>query len=547
MRTDAGFVSSLKACAEKKDLLTGNKLHVDIIRHGLIQKPYLASSLISMYAKCGIISKAQQIHDEFQARNVVTWNAMITGYARHGQALEALNCYGRMKNEGIFPNHVTFICILKACGIIGAIDKGKQIHSKVVISIKDSMEKDLVIIGSALVDMYVKCGLIAIAQKVHNDLRVRNVVTWSILIAGYVQQGKGHEALNSYEKMRSEGILPDAITFTCILKACGNIGDAHGGRLVHGIAIETGVSTDTLLGSTIVGFYIKSGFLDESRKVFDGITRRDALLWGVIIAGYVQHGFCLAAIGLYIKMLGENVVPNEVIFAHTLKACAGMGATKEGKLIHSQIFESNLESDLLVGNSIIEVYVRFGLMDEAFKVFEKLSFRDVLSWSTIIEGCALHGEYLLVHQFLQELQRQGLKPDEYVLTHMLTACVQAGDPDEGIHYFKYMREYYGVEPNSEHYSCMVDLLGRAGHLHDAKDLLYSIPYHSPFIMWTSLLTSCRAHGNPQIGMQCFDNMMQLEPFDPSGHMLISNLLVEAGYQNVFDGIQIIETAKLAAM
>jgi pentatricopeptide repeat protein len=132
----------------------------------------------------------------------------------------------------------------------------------------------------------------------------------------------------------------------------------------------------------------------------------------VILAGYVQHGLCLAAIGLYITMVEEGGKPNEVVFAHTLNACGGMGATKEGKLIHSQIFESCLESDLLVGNSILKMYVQFGLIDDAFKVFENLSFRDIMSWSTMIEVCMLHGEHSLVHRFLEELQQQSLKPDE---------------------------------------------------------------------------------------------------------------------------------------
>ena len=426
MRTDAAFVSSLKACAEKKDLLTGNKLHVDIVRHGLVQKPYLASSLISMYAKCGIISKAQQIHDEFQARNVVTWNAMITGYARDGQALESFDCYERMENEGIFPNHVTFICILKACGITGAIDRGKQIHSKVLISIKDSMEKDLVMIGSALVDMYVKCGLIAIARKVHSDLPVRNVVTWSILIAGYVQQGKGHAALNSYEKMRSEGILPDAITFTCILKACGSIGASNKGKEIHEeVALKGLLQKDLVLGTALVDMYAKCGMLEKAREVLRELPGRDIVPWNALISGYAQHGQGHEALECFKSMREEGIAPDEVTFLSVLTACSHSGLLEDAQMCFSNMREKhNIVPNSEHGTCMVVVYGCVGQFDDAVSMIKTLpSLCDHPPvWFALLDACRKWGNVKLgALAFNQAIQVDGSSA-----AYALMASIYAG-------------------------------------------------------------------------------------------------------------------------
>lgn len=159
---------------------------------------------------------------------------------------------------------------------------------------------------------------------------------------------------------------------------------------------------------------------------------------------------------------------------------------------------------------MLEMYVQCGVMDDACKVFEKLPVRDVLSWSMMMEGCALYGKCTLAGRCLEELQHQGLKPDECTFTHMLTACVQAGRLDEGLHYFKCMREDHGVGPSTEHYSCMVDLLGRAGSLNEANDVLHTMPTIPDLMAWTSLLTGCRTYGNVDLGQQCFDEILQAD-------------------------------------
>ncbi|KAI5054408.1 hypothetical protein GOP47_0030704 [Adiantum capillus-veneris] len=183
-----------------------------------------------MYAKCGALTKAQTILDELPVRDVVSWNTLIAGYAQHGLGKEAVGCLQRMRSEGLSPNAITYACILKACGIIQEVDMGKKIHNEIT---SQGLLSKHAMLGDALVYMYAKCGVLTKAQEVFDELPIRGPVSRNALIAGYAQQGQGQEALDCFQQMRSEGLSPNAITYTCFLKACGVMQDVDMGEKIH--------------------------------------------------------------------------------------------------------------------------------------------------------------------------------------------------------------------------------------------------------------------------------------------------------------------------
>ena len=190
----------------------------------------LSSALMNMYAKCGALEKAQQVLEGLFARDSICWNALITGYTQQGHDQEALNCFKQMENEGLSPNGVTYLSILKACGNIGAIEKGKQIHDQ--IRSRNLLEKDIVL-GNAVVDMYAKCGILGKAQKALEHHSNHNVITWSAIIFGYVQHGQSHDAPDSFIRMQNEGLSPYVITFICTVKAFVIMGAIYKGKQIH--------------------------------------------------------------------------------------------------------------------------------------------------------------------------------------------------------------------------------------------------------------------------------------------------------------------------
>eukprot|EP00250_Pteridium_aquilinum_P022128 c25307_g7_i3 orf=145-840(+) len=198
------LLDSIKACGKQKDLLKGSRIHADILKSGLLSMDlHVGTALLRMYAKCGALAKAQGVFDELPTKDVATWTALIAGYARVRRSQDALNCYERMRCEGIPPSAVTYACILKACGTMGAADKGKQIHDEIV---RQGLLQNDIVLGNALVDMYAKCGALAKAQCVLEELHFRDVVSWTTLIAGYAQLGQGEQTLNCFDWMQREGL-----------------------------------------------------------------------------------------------------------------------------------------------------------------------------------------------------------------------------------------------------------------------------------------------------------------------------------------------------
>eukprot|EP00250_Pteridium_aquilinum_P019581 c24490_g13_i2 orf=421-1401(+) len=216
------FVALLKACAQLKDVEQGRELHAEAARKGLVgTDPYIGSVLVDLYSKVGALEKAQEVFKMLPKQDLVTWTALIGGFADHGRGMQALDLFKQMRSEGVSPNAVTFSCVLKACGSIGAANMGRELHNDIL---HRGLLKTSRLVGNTLVDMYAKCGMLVKAQEVFDELPVRDVVAWTSLIAGYTEHEWGEDALKCYDKMKEKGVSPNAFTFSCSLKACGNIG-----------------------------------------------------------------------------------------------------------------------------------------------------------------------------------------------------------------------------------------------------------------------------------------------------------------------------------
>ena len=285
------FVALLKACAKTKDLNQGSRVHESIIQKDLLQtNPYLGSSLISMYAKCGAMAMSQSVFDELWVRDLVCWNALISGYAQQGQGLEALNCFERMQKEGFVPDSITYTCALKACASIVAFDRGKEIHNE--IHNMGLLEKSNVI-SSALVDMYTKCNNLSKAQQVLEELPFQEIASWNILIEGYVKNGKSYEALNLYRKIQRENIMtPNAITFLSVLCACCHLGCWEEAEMhFREMTSKYGVAPELEHHSCMVVVYGLAGHLNKAMSVIEAMPCRDyPTVWLALLAACRKWG-----------------------------------------------------------------------------------------------------------------------------------------------------------------------------------------------------------------------------------------------------------------
>lgn len=516
------FLSALKACEYTGSLLLGKVLHAQIIRSGLETDVFVGNTLIDMYAKCGGLQEAREVFDQLQNRSVVSWGAMITAYANYGHGFLALELLERMQYGDVQPNEVIFLNILKACGSIKAIEQGKLVHHQII---KSGMELDDEIC-STLIDMYAKSGSLEEARNVFDMLPNRNMVSWGAMIAGYAQRGHGFAAYQLFQQMQQQGVKPAIVTYLCVLKAVDSINFQWQGKHIHDEIIQNGFESDEAIGNTLVDMYAKCGSMEDARNVFDDLQNPSMVSWSALMGGFVQHGHGLLALELFAKMQQDGVKPDKVAHLCVLKACASMGALMQGKLIHNEVIGSEYEGHVVVGNALIDMYAKCWCLEEACKVFDGLASRDLVTWGAMIAGYAQQGNCRLAKICLEAMQQQGLKPNNVIFTSLLSACCQAGEVKEGDLYFKTMEDH-GISPTVEHVTCMVDLLGGAGHLKEAEQLIQIMSTQCDITGYMSLLTACRTYVNVELGRQCFDKIVLLDPDIASGYVLMASIYAAA--------------------
>ncbi|KAJ7529910.1 hypothetical protein O6H91_15G070900 [Diphasiastrum complanatum] len=521
------YVGLLKGCARRKALAEGKQVHALIVKSGLDSDIFIGSTLVYMYAKCGSVLDARKVFNTMPAHNVFSWTAIISAYAEHGQGEEAIHLFQQMQQTGIAPDKVAFAVVLRACARIAALDQGKQLHSDVI---KRGFESD-VILGNTLIDMYAKCGRVLDARKVFNTMPEHNVFSWTAIISAYADNRQGEEVINLFQKMQQTGIAPDKVAFVVVLKACASIAALEKGKQLHFHIIESGYESDVIVGSALVDMYAKCGCIEDACEVFNKMKERDVVSWNAMIAGYTQQGLGKEALALYKQMKQEDVQPNNVTYVVLLNACACIAALEQGKQLHSSIIQSGFELDVIVGTALVDMYAKCGSIEHAYQVFDSMNERNVVSWTAMIAGYAQQGHGKEALTLLKQMQREGMKPNEVTYVSVLSACSHSGLVDEGRHLFGIMCKDHDVTPTLDHYSCMVDLMGRAGCLVEAEDFIKIMPIQPNAVVWMTLLGAARNHGHVEIGRRAFNCVVKLEPENAAAYVLLSNIYAAAGQKD----------------
>lgn len=566
------FISVLQACsclaaAEKSThvdgqlikiaaLQTGKVLHAELVRNGAAVDVFVATTLVDMYVKCGSMVDAQYVYDQSDRRDPVLCNAMIAAFADCKQGDKALELFTSIQDEGITPTVSIFISALKACGSLHPstdlsasrrgtselkqLQKLEKIHAELC---RMGYESDPAV-GATLVDMYAKCGSVARARHVFDMLPQRSVIAWNAMIKGYAEDGQESEALQLFARLKEEGIVPNSWIYVSVLKACISLADKESesvidGQLVKSAALEQGkvIHAETrkhgydsyiFVATSLVNMYAKCGSIANAQLVFDTLSQRDKVSWNVMIAGYAELEQDDKAMQLYSDMRQAGVTPDEVTFIFLFKACSSRGALTACRRLHSDLVSCGVELTHNLANTLIHAYGRSGSMELACEVFDRLSNPSVVSWNALMAGYARQGKAEMTLQCYDEMQVSGKKPDAVTFLCLLTACSHAGILDKGLQYFASMGMDYGIPATREHYSSVVDLLGRAGMLQQAEDVILRMPVEPDLPIWGALLCACRSFGNLELGRRAFDKCVSIDPTKSSAYMLMSNIYARNG-------------------
>eukprot|EP01018_Ginkgo_biloba_P036678 Gb_33367 [translate_table: standard] len=557
----SAYASFLQACLEQKALPDCKLVHTHMIQTGFKPHASIGNKLVSMYTKCGSLVDGRRVFDEMPKQNLVSWTAMIAAYARGGFAEEAVILFYRMQHSGVQPNQFTFTGVLPAYATLGDLEKAKRVHEEII---RSGLQSN-VFVESALVDMYVKCGSIDDARDVFDKMLERNVVSWTSMITGYARDGHvdealklfqemperdvvswtaiitalsrhGHdeEALTLFYQMGQAGVEPDRFTFASVLSACANLASLERGKEMHEYIVRCGFQSDVFVESALVDMYVKCRSIENARNVFDEMPGRNVVSWNTMTVGYTQNGHFDQALKVFQEMQLTGLKPDADTYASILPACSNLAALEHGKGVHDDIIRSGFESNVFVGSALIDMYAKCGSIENAQKVFGKSPRRDMVSWTAMISGYAMHGCGKEALQLFEQMQHSGTNPDHVTFIGVLSACCHAGLVDDGWKYFDHMTRHYHITPVSEHYCCMVDLLGRAGHLDEAQDFISKMPIQTDCAVWGSLLAACRIHTNVELGERVAEHLFELDPQNAAHYVLLSNIYAAAGR---WDGIE----------
>lgn len=516
---EVAFMSVLGACAGVAALPKGKFIHASIIDAGFQENVVMGTALINMYCKCRAMEAAQCVFDKMNHRNVVSWNALITGYTDTGLSQDALKVFQKLEQEGVMPTRATFLSILNACASLEDLAKGKALHASII---EGGFDVD-VLIGTALINLYGKCKALVDAGSVFDRMKERTVVSWTAMIGANAQQGCHEGALQLFQQMQHEGLKPDKVTFVSVVSACSGLKALAKGEWIHACVVKNGYETDVMVGNALLTMYGNCGNLEDACLVFNKMQDHTVVSWNAMISVYVQQGHEKEAFLVYEKLQQSGIEPDKITYTSIMSACASLTGLIDGRFIHACIVHSGYELDVIVGNALVNMYGRCGAMEDASSSFLKLQLHNVISWTAMIAAYAQQGHGKAALQLFKQMQQENVKPNEVTFIAILSACSHTGLVDEGRCSFVSMSQNHSITPMLEHYVCMVDLLGRAGCLDEAEELIRRMPLECHVFGWLALLGACKVHRDVSRGDYVADHILDLDPLDATVYILLSDM------------------------
>lgn len=479
---------------------------------------YAANHLINKHAKCGRLDSAHQVFTQMPHTNIVSWTALISGYAQYGHVDECFGLFSEMLFH-IKPNDFAYASVFSVCDY----KRGVQVHG---LALKTGYD-GWIYVGNALVGMYWKNGSNSGAEacRVFEEMGIRNLITYNSMIAGFGMHGQGDKAISLFRRMFHDGVDFDRATFLSLNSSiCGldNIVGHLCCSQLHCIGVKIGLGLDVGVATALVKAYSSvGGDVSDCYKLFLETTssQRDVVMWTGIMTAFSERA-PEEAILLYNQMSREHFRPDCYVFSILLKACSNLVTERHAAAVHSQVIRVGFVNVPVLNNALIHAYARCGSIDDAKQVFHEMPLRDIISWNSMLKAYAVHGDAETALNFFEQMD---VVPDDTTIVALLSLCSHTGMVKEGTEIFETMLQKYGVVPQLDHYACMVDILGRAGHLTEAKKVITKMPMEPDFVVWSAFLGACRKHGEARMANLASSKLKELDPENSLGYVVISNI------------------------
>lgn len=460
--------------------------HALVLRTGHFQDHYVAGSLLRCYAnpQFGSLSVLSRVLEQVPEPNVFVWNSVIKGCLHLKHPFEAISMYYKMVVSGSSPNKFTYPQLFKACTAEHAIEEGLQIHSHAV---KRGLDADAHVI-SAGIQMYASVGRLVEARNMLDSFGRSDVICCNAMIDGYMKLGHTRAAVELFEVLEEK-----------------NVGSWN----------------------AMISGFCSNEMVHEAESYFNRMPEKDEVSWSAMIDGCNKAGCFKEAMEFFNQMQREGNRPSKFVLSSALASCAYLGALEQGKWIHSYIKRNRVVLDAVLGAALVDMYAKCGRLDMAWEVFEKTREKQVFCWNAMIGGLAMHGRAEdAIELFLK--MHNNVMPNGITFVALLNACAHAGFVHRGLKYFVTMKRIYAVEPEVEHYGCVVNLLAKAGYFNEAESLINSMPMKPNSAVWGALLGACRVHGNVDLAEKVGEILLDLEGENSGRYTLLSNIYARAG-------------------
>ncbi|XP_052187036.1 pentatricopeptide repeat-containing protein At2g20540-like [Diospyros lotus] len=442
----------------------------------------------------------------------------------------------------------------------------KQLHSQIITSPHFS-EKDRYFLFSRLLFFCTvsHSGCLDYATDVFRMIENPNLFVYNAMIRAHASKNSNGEAPSScgalilYKQLLGRSIVPDCLTFPFLLKECTRRLDCGTGRSVHGHAVKYGLGDDVFIQNSFISLYCACGSMDSARRVFDEMSSRDVVSWNSIIIGCLRSGDLDSALNLFRSAKKRNVItwnsiisgfarggrpkeaveffhemqmagdePDKFTVASVLSACASLGAIAQGKWVHLFLKRSGLECDMAIQTALVDMYGKCGLVERAVEIFKEMPKKDISAWTAMISVFALQGYVKEAFDLFTEMEALGVRPNPVTFVGLLSACAHSGSVEKGLWCFDLMKRVYSIEPQLQHYACMVDILSRAGFFEEAERLISNMPVEPDVFVWGAVLGGCQMHGNTELGEKVAEYLINLEPSNHAFYVTLCDIYAKAG-------------------
>ncbi|RWR90663.1 putative pentatricopeptide repeat-containing protein [Cinnamomum micranthum f. kanehirae] len=527
-----------------KSLKQAIRHHSHIIKNGILPSVFFNNQLIEIYCKNGLLFQARHLFDRMPERNVFTWNAIIAGYVKNngltearslfdtarekdpvtynsmisgyvggGHECQALELFAEMHGNGTHIDEFTLTSMLNLAARMSVVGYGKQIHAYMM---KTNNDSDCFGVSS-LIDMYSKCGCFLDAFRVFSepgerdlvsknamaaarcrqgeldlalnvfwkDMDSNDTVSWNTLISGCAQNGRGEMALELFTLMAKNGVRKNEHTFASVLSACSSLKALKHGKEIHACVLKNGLTLE------FVHKWWLSGCLLEFR-------------------------------------MKEKGVPDALILINVLSACAIQSALNHGKEIHTYILRSWVEIEEKLGSALVDMYAKCGEIKYSEETFKRITGKDRVLYNAMMGGFAHHGRVNETIRIFKDMLYNCIRPDAITFIALLSACRHAGLVEEGEKYFDSMIKNHGISPEIDHYSCIIDLLGRAGQLDKALLMIERMEVKPDAIIWGTFLNACKMNRNVELAREAEEKLLRMEEDNGARYVQLANTYAAKG-------------------